>query len=99
MYRKAIIAFVALALAACSGTDLAATITSVQKTTMGACSYLPTATTIANIFAAKSAGLTTIETVAAAICKAAKPTISALAATKPEVAGIVIEGEFVTVKP
>lgn len=82
-------------LAACSSTDVAKNIEAVQKATLAACSYLPTATVIAAIFSKNQDKLKSVTDVASAICTAA--TIKT-AAGGPEVAGVPLEGIFVQEK-
>ena len=82
-------------LAACSSTDIAKNIEAVQKATLSACAYLPTATVIAAIFSKNQDKLKSVTDVASAICTAA--TVKAVAGV-PEVAGVPLEGVFVEIK-
>lgn len=73
-------------------------IAAVQAATVQACKFLPTAQTVADIFAAGNPLLVTASAVAVAICAAVSP--QALAAKKrggaaPTVAGVVVHGKFV----
>lgn len=73
---------------------------SVQQLTVEICGYLPTAATVAAIFASGNAAITTIEAAASAICAAVTPVAAGgrLRGTTPTVAGVVVHGRFVTRK-
>lgn len=98
------IAGLALSLGACAtlgtgGLGSSDTIIAIQNAAVAACSFLPTAGTIANIIKANDPKLITAEAVAAAICAAIAPTTQhALIATTPKVDGVAIVGAFVSAR-
>lgn len=75
-------------------------IQAVQDLTVKACSFLPTAATVGNIIAAGNPQLLTATAIATAVCTAvssrANSTVMGLVAAEPMVAGVKIEGTFVT---
>ena len=88
-----------IALGGCGTTGglSAPTIAEVQAAAVAACSFLPTATTVANIIAAGNPLVDTAASIAAAICSAlaANKSSARKRATVPTVNGIVIHGRFV----
>ena len=79
--------------------SLPISITDVQNDAVLACSFLPTAATVANILAAGNPILVTAEAVAQAICAAITPTKTTAKLrgnmVLPEVNGVVIQGSWV----
>lgn len=93
MRKIAIIGLAALALTACDKTTGKLDLTGAQNLAVQICGFLPTAQTVANIFATGSSALDTASEVATAICSAVNTPRSA--GTKPVVAGVVVEGSKV----
>jgi len=83
----------ALAIGACSTTGKPS-IADAQAAAVKACSFLPTANTVANIIAAGSPALGTASAIADAICAAIAPKAGA-GAGRPTVAGVPIDGQRV----
>lgn len=83
----------ALALGGCDKTTGKLDLTGAQNLAVQICGFLPTAQTVANIFASGSPALDTAGEVANAICQA----VNTPRATgqKPVVAGVVVEGSRV----
>ena len=73
-------------------------ITDVQAIAQTACSFVPTADTVANIVAANDSQLGTAEAVATAICTAVAnsppATTTTASAAQPMVDGVVVRGTF-----
>lgn len=70
-------------------------IAAVQQQAVLACSFLPTASTVAGILAAGNPALTAASAVAQAICAAVSVTSARVGtASPPVVAGVVIHGKF-----
>jgi hypothetical protein len=76
--------------------DISSFVTQVQAITSTACSFLPTAETVASILATGNPIVATANAVANAICAAVAPakTAGKLSTTVPTVAGVVIHGKF-----
>ena len=95
----------AIPLAGCAGTTSVSgvsvpSIGQVQTFVTRLCGYLPTASTVANIIASGAPGLSTAETIAAAICVAVSTPTAQMgpmsrAQRVPTVAGVPIYGKFV----
>jgi len=92
----------ALALAGCatsgggSSVTPSAIVAEAQKIAVTTCSFLPTASTVMNIFLSGNAALQTGEAIAAAICGAVgRKSVQRGDASAPTVAGVVIHGRFV----
>lgn len=83
-----------VALGACQNTGGKFTIADAQAVAVAACSFLPTASTVANIIAAGSPQLNTATAVGNAICAAVAPK-AGTSAGKPTVAGVPVEGQRV----
>ncbi len=104
------LAFGAIALAAVAGCATTGggvgsdTITQIQNAAIKACSFLPTVTTITAILGLHNPTYETVSDIASAICKAVvpAPTPNPLSRTAkpaaPTVAGVPIDGQFVTAK-
>lgn len=74
--------------------------TDVQNAAVAACGFLPTASTVAGIIAAASGGagtaiITTVDSVAAAICAAVVPAKAGRLRGAPMVNGVVVHGKWV----
>lgn len=83
----------ALLLAGCDKSTGKLDLTGAQNLAVQICGFLPTAQTVANIFATGSPALDTASEVATAVCQAVNTPRSA--GTKPIVAGVVVEGQRV----
>jgi hypothetical protein len=70
-------------------------IAQVQQITQTICGFVPTATTIANIFAAGNPALQSATTIANAICGAVTSKTATLRGATPMVAGVKVQGQFV----
>jgi predicted small secreted protein len=81
------------ALAACDKTTGKVDLSGAQQLAVQICGFLPTAQTVANIFATGSPALDTASEVAAAVCQAVNTPRGA--GQKPVVAGVVVEGNRV----
>lgn len=101
--RKIIIAAaLTMSLTGCAGSlppvddNIGRIIQQVQAITSAACAFLPTATTIANIFVQDNPVLMTAESIASAICQSLVPRPAAARrvgkAWVPTVAGVPIKG-------
>lgn len=82
-----------LSLGACDKQTGKLDLSGAQNLAVQICGFLPTAQTVANIFATGSSALDTASEVATAVCQAVNTPRSAGA--KPVVAGVVVEGERV----
>jgi hypothetical protein len=97
------VAFAGTLLAGCASvggvpTVLGISAAEVQQDAIAICSFLPTASTVANIIAVGNPLLTTAEAIAQAICASvtAPPVASTLRRVgTPTVAGVVIKGRFI----
>lgn len=90
MRRLVFAAIATIALGAC---DKKVDLSTAQQLAVQICGFLPTAQTVANIFATGSPALDTAGEVAAAVCQA----VNTPRATgqKPVVAGVIVEGQRV----
>lgn len=93
MKKLLMIAAAAFALSACDKTAGKIDLTGAQNLAVQICGFLPTAQTVANIFASGSPALDTAGEVANAICQAVNTPRAT--GTKPIVAGVVVEGSRV----
>lgn len=93
MRRLFMIAVAALALTACDKTTGKVDLSEAQSIAVQICGFLPTAQTVANIFASGSSALDTAGKVGAAICQAVNTPRGS--GQKPVVAGVVVEGSRV----
>lgn len=79
-------------------TELDGQVSKVQVLTVKLCKFLPTASSVAAILTANNPAVVGVSAVATAICGAVTRRSHSLlgdAAPKPEVNGIVVEGEYV----
>lgn len=83
----------ALSIGGCDKTTGKLDLTGAQNLAVQICGFLPTAQTVANIFASGSPALDTASEVASAICQAVNTPRAT--GVKPIVAGIVVEGSRV----
>lgn len=93
MRRLVVLAVAMVALGACDKTTGKVDLSGAQQLAVQICGFLPTAQTVANIFATGSPALNTASEVAAAVCQAVNTPRSA--GQKPVVAGVVVEGSRV----
>ncbi len=78
-----------------TSTQITTVIAQAQKIAQTTCSFLPTASTIANIFASGNPALQTATEIANAICGALVAKSARRSASPPSVAGVEIHGRFV----
>lgn len=95
--RAAFAAALLLTLVGCGGdsASLADQVAAVQDATKKACSYLPTATSVAAILTADNPTVTGVSAVADAICVAMMSKTESLVGVCPQVNKVCIEGEFI----
>lgn len=97
--RKIIFAsLAALSLASCTALPTGGQtidIALVQRIAVGACGFLPTASTVLNIFSAGNALVMTAESVAGSICAAITAKASRRGGPGPSVNGVAIHGTYV----
>ena len=98
----AVVGMMSLGGCATMGGLSAPTVAQVQAAAVAACSFLPTAATVANIIAAGNPLVTTAGAIAQAICSAlASSSVRSsarLRATQPMVGNVVIHGRFLTAR-
>lgn len=96
MKKLLLIAALALPLAACASGG-GTTISDVQARTAKVCSFVPTATTVANILAARNSLVQSASSIANAICNAVttRPLADGPGDRKPRVNGVVVRGKFI----
>ena len=84
-------------MAACATTPggTGISVASVQSAAVLACSFQPTADTVAGILAVGNPAIATAEAVAAAICAAVTGKAAKRGAAVPTVAGVPVKGSFV----
>jgi hypothetical protein len=98
MKKLLLIGALAFSLAGCvTAGQVTATVKQVQDAAAGICSFVPTATTVANIFASGNSTVQSVSSVASAICNAVttRPLADGPGDRKPRVNGVVVRGRFI----